>query len=425
MHSNIREYFEINLVPISESLKLIQNANGSIVEGKEDSAIFLLKKIKNPIHHLCSEIDNVELYEAVSDDIDKWIENGVGNQPFFNRVRETYKAVENQRISFFWGPTIMANSGEKRGHYLEGFLVFREEPKECKPLYDAYPHPKNICQSCHILSGTSGFYKGNCLVFFPENIKANGNINQQKYAVFFFNKFYNIYNRITLPTVKKLINNPSLESESLSKRDTYIARCIWGYLHDYYHHCGAKPFDENIFIKTRWAVGVLEEIKVDMKTLKTCLEDDIPFGKSIAEYILYERIFRYPQEEDYANNFDSATGFFLLSWLENNNVLTIQSKSVEIDWDLLPLVIPTIVELIETIEEEMINDTIIEKSNELLFSYLDIPSKPNTRFQPSKNISADHLLEVYGNAPPNINMVDLSSIEYDGIKEEKNNASIQ
>ncbi|MFP7737919.1 MFS transporter [Priestia aryabhattai] len=37
----------------------------------------------------------------------------------------------------------------------------------------------------------------------------------------------------------------NFKSRSMNRQDTYQARVIWGYLHDYYHHCGNKPFDQH------------------------------------------------------------------------------------------------------------------------------------------------------------------------------------
>lgn len=411
MFSELITYFKMNLEPLSENLKLLQNSDGSIEIDKIYEAEKILFDIKKPLYFLCDRTNSLGIYNAIIGDMEIWIKDGLNTPPYFNNVRESYKSIENSNVSFFWGPTIMANAGKKRGHYFEGFLIYREEPVECFSLYKKYPHPKNICQSCHLLAGTSGFETGNCLVFFPENIKATNKIEQQKYAVFFFNKFFHIYNRITIPTVISLIKSPVLKSAHLNSRQMYVARCIWGYLHDYFHHCGSKPFDENVYLKTRWAVGVLEEIKVDMQTLQTCLSDDIPYGQEVAELIIYERLFRYPQEPDFSRNFDSATGFFLLSWLEQKNAFKIHAENVEIDWNMLIKVIPELINIITNIENELKDETILEKATEVVFKYLQIPELNEDRFSPSQNINVKQLSQYFGQSKNEMNMLDHTAIE--------------
>lgn len=407
MIKELSTYFNTELIPLSEKLKLIQVDNGAIELKQHVYATQLLEIIKDKLKFICERLNTIDLYHAQCTDIDNWLKKGLDTPPYFDVTKRTYKPMLNRDVSFFWGPTIMANAGTKRGHFFEGFLVLRDEPEECEALYTRFPHPKNICQSCHLLVGTSGFSEGNCLVFFPENIKSNHKDEIQTYAVFFFNKFHSIYNQITVPSVKSLVASPQLHSSQLNKRDAYVARCIWGYLHDYFHHCGAKPFDENVYLKTRWAVGVLEEIKVDMQTLKVCLEQKIPFSKEISEFILYERLVRYPQEADYSNNFDSATGFTLLSWFERYSAVKVLTNTIEIDWKQLLKVIPIIVNTIEDIESAPTDEMVIAKANSFLFgNYLE---RPKGRFSPAKNINVAPLTQYFGKSDECMNMLDLTS----------------
>lgn len=141
-----------------------------------------------------------EIYgSALASDLKKWGED-TGKSPNFSASRDALVAPEDGAPFFFLGPLRLANGGRK-GWRFETFLSQREEPYSSayQELYARFPHPKNICQFSHLLSGSQGIMHGNNMVFFPENVQASRPLVGQEYAVFFFNKFHDIYNKITLP----------------------------------------------------------------------------------------------------------------------------------------------------------------------------------------------------------------------------------
>lgn len=223
---------------------------------------------------------------------------------------------------------------------MECFLALREEPNSAayQALYQMYPHPKNICQSSHLLSGSTGLVTGNNIVFFPENILAQKPLTRQNYAIFFFNKFHDIFNKITIPKVNWVTDGLNIQNPTVNDpRANYLVRCVWGYLHDYFHHQGIRPYDENLTIKTRWFTGLIEEIKVDLEVFLACHENDFVDGKVVEEFVLLDRSFRYPCEPDWNRNFDSGTGLLLLSLLEQSGGLIITNDgSIQIKMSMLP-----------------------------------------------------------------------------------------
>lgn len=188
MIKELSTYFSTELIPLSEKLKLIQVDNGAIELKQHVYATELLEAIKDKLKFICERLNTIDLYHAQCIDIDNWLQKGLDTPPYFDATKRTYKPMLNRAISFFWGPTIMANAGIKRGHFFEGFLVLRDEPEECKSLYKRFPHPKNICQSCHLLVGTSGFSEGNCLVFF---LKILNQIIKMRYRCMLFSFLIN------------------------------------------------------------------------------------------------------------------------------------------------------------------------------------------------------------------------------------------
>ena len=202
---------------------------------------------------------------------------------------------------------------------------------------------------------------GNNIVFFPENIISKDKIFKQNYAIFFFNKFYRIFNDITVDIAKKYKNIKFNNTNFNNAPETYKSRCVWGYLHDYFHHQGPKPFDKNIKNKTRWFSGIIEEIKVDLQTYIACKRDDFIHSESVSEYIILERLLRYPNEVNRFRNFDSATGFFLIAYLRNKKLVDIDSNGIFLlDFSRLEECFLELIYCIEEIEKNE-NDVYLKK----------------------------------------------------------------
>ncbi|HIP26126.1 MAG TPA: hypothetical protein EYG80_00535 [Flavobacteriaceae bacterium] len=352
------------------------------VTSKNDAIYSLINSIKKELKDLENRFSNIEYIEALFCDIDIWLKEGIDNIPSFTTSRDSLGIVLNNESIFFFGPIRIANGYRTGDNYrFEAFLARRSEPNDLgfKYMYSKYPHPKNICQSSILMAGTRGILSGNNLVFFPENILSNSPVVKQDYAIFFFNKFYDIYTKQTLPLINKIGLNQNLKSEELSNDENYKARCVWGYLHDYYHHIGLKPFDENIKIKTNFFVGILEEVKVDMQTLTTCLLDKgIPFSNEVSEFILLDRVFRYPTEGTWKKNFDSHTGLFLQTYFFQNEIL-LKNKDGSFTINRINLIekIYKLIYMIEQLEREFDDDIYLSNAKNFVLSYIKIGGYPD------------------------------------------------
>ncbi|MFI6120776.1 DUF6421 family protein [Streptomyces sp. NPDC051064] len=295
-------------------------------------------------------------------DLTAWQESGCTGVPDFDATRDAVPAPQDGEAAAFVGPVILPNS-DRREVKLEAFSVVRQDP-DCTPyLQAAYPHPKAMFQSTRLLSASRGLREGNCVVFFPENIPAATPCTQQNFAWFFFSRHVDIY-ADTLAITSRLCGPGSpfagesrLVSAEVDPEDVYQARCIWGYLHDYFHHTGPRPLDQHLALKTTWRPGLLEELKVDMKSAIACFEEEVPFGPVVFEYILLERLFRYPAQPDPLRNFDAGTGFALGTWLAEHGLFTDDGRGrrtlgpkAEIVASVRELI--GLIEEIETIEED-------------------------------------------------------------------------
>ncbi|GAA1659083.1 hypothetical protein GCM10009830_00030 [Glycomyces endophyticus] len=262
--------------------------------------------------------------EALDADVRGWLGAGIDTVPDFTRSRDALAAPEDGADFLFVAPLRNTNGVAPVGQRLECFYGRREEP-DCYPeLQRDHPHPKNNSQCVRLLAGSAGIAEGNCLVFFPENVAAPQKPPVQPYAMFLFSKFRRIHETYALPGAEAVLEEVTIPraSTGMSAYDCYQARSVWGYLHDSAHYQGPWPFDEHIALKMNWFVGVLEEIKVDAKTVIACADGDIARADAVIDMILLERIFRYPLEPDATRLFDSGTGVFLYSWFREAGAIT-------------------------------------------------------------------------------------------------------
>ncbi|TBW49358.1 hypothetical protein EZI54_19720 [Marinobacter halodurans] len=312
------DYINNHIVPRVHRLQALQSRDGSIRAGV-GLAEGILRDLIDYTKPLYVSIGLEETHESLAVDIEDWIVRGLDKTPYFDNTINTFTAPENHSLTFFLGPMRTPNGPNDRGFYLEAFFAKREEPSFMAPIAAEMPHPKNGCQSLKLLAGSKGFTEEKCIVFFPENVRTRNEVHLQNYAMFFFNKFFRIFNQETILRAKSVFSIGALRCEKLTEDEYYEARVLWGYLHDYFHHVGHRPFDQNIQVKMNFFVGILEEIRADVSTVLALNEKRFKYWDAIIEFILFERLLRYPSQHDATNNFDSGTGFFLFTWLWRNS----------------------------------------------------------------------------------------------------------
>ncbi|MER6997962.1 DUF6421 family protein [Streptomyces sp. NPDC000410] len=321
---------------------------------------------------------------ATIDDLNAWSRSGFVGGPQFDATRDTVPAPEDGRPAAFVGPVTLPNS-DRRGAFLEAFTVVRQETDHLADLQAAYPHPKAVFQSTRLLSASQGLREGNCVVFFPENIPTAHPCTHQNFAWFFFNRHVGIYAHTLAITAElcgagtPFAGESRLRSADVDPEDVYQARCIWGYMHDYFHHTGPRPLDQNLALKTKWRPGLLEELKVDMKSAIACHEEQVPYGDIIFEYIMLERLFRYPAQPEPLRNFDAGTGFALGTWLADHGLLTVDEQGRRRLGSKSDIVasVRELVQLIEEIETISEDDTYRSSAEDFLYSTLLL--KPETK----------------------------------------------
>ena len=376
----IIKIISLDIIPIVNKIRLYQEKSERINEN--DSL-----KIKKYFKELLLNLNALVLLYPKSSLLVNSLKKDLESFDFLNfktfkssNVALNYTPPLNNEFSFFIGVVKSQNSLPPRNNFFECFLTYREDPKNNNILYSDYPHPENICSSSKLILGSKGISQGNCVVFFPENIYGNLNLKKQKYALFFFNKFRQIFKEITIPNVKKIILKEDILSLKLSNKEFYQARCVWGYLHDYFHHQGPKPFNKNIKLKMNWFVGLLEEVKCDCQTIIECYRNkNIPYRKEIIEFVLFDRMFRYPFQLDNLTNFDSGTGFFIFNFLIKNNAIQKQSTKYTLNLEKTIYNMERLVNKILSIEEKTDEGLIKELSEALISNYMKVSNSKNRK----------------------------------------------
>ncbi|PKV83609.1 DUF6421 family protein [Streptomyces sp. TLI_146] len=331
-----------------DAFRVRQRDDGTVPEPREEDRRGLLA-IKDEAVDWFTGHGRANQAGALAADIDGWLAAGLDTPPHFARSRDALTAPADGDWAAFLAPVQTTNSAPPVGRRLEFFLVRRKEPDALPELAVRYPHPKNNCQATVLLAGSEGLTKGNCIVFFPENVAAHDKVTEQAYAIFFFSKFRRIHETYAVPSARAVLTPDSVPQASIGMDPEvcYQARSLWGYLHDYFHHQGQWPLDRHIKLKMNWFIGLLEELKVDAKTVLACHDDAVPYADEQIAMILLERMFRYPLDARAVRNFDAGTGVFLYSWLRERGALADHGGRLSLAYER---VLDGLRELVDTIE---------------------------------------------------------------------------
>jgi hypothetical protein len=101
----------------------------------------------------------------------------------------------------------------------------------------------------------------------------------------------------------------------LTPAEAYRVRALWAAVHDHFHESGPRPLSRSLAVKSRWAVAVCDEVKVDGLTAAAMRKAGVPFARELAETVLLERLFRLPAEPGAERSVDAAAGVLMFEWL--------------------------------------------------------------------------------------------------------------
>jgi len=315
--AELKQCVQDEIAPAINRLRVKQDTSGRIVQDNEQ-AVALLDSMRKPVQKVFLALGMRDMAAAFEADVAEWILRGLDQPPRFDRSLAVYAPPADHELTFFAGPFVCTNGPTPTGYFMECFLAERAEPGELLKLAAQMPNPLYMGSACRLLAASTGLMKGNCIVFFPENVATATKVESQTFALFFFNKSHHIFFKETLPLVRDLLGPMALATEKMGQAAAYDALGIWSYLHEYYHHRGPRPLHKNLRTKMNFFAGLLEEIKVDCQSVILCKQSGLPYAREVMEFVLLERLFRYPHQPNPANNFDAGTGYYMFEWLRQN-----------------------------------------------------------------------------------------------------------
>lgn len=370
------------LVSLVDQFRLRQAGTGSVVD-PTDHDVTLLTRIRDAVAEAYRDLGRDDQADAFSADVDDWLARGLDAKPYFDRSRDTFRRVPNGDSALFVGVARATNSTTPSGARLELFFVQHHQSRLLADVEAEYPHQNDVHMDVILLAGSEGFALGNCLVFFPESVAAQNKIEGQHYAVFFFSKFHDIHATIAAENASLLLA-PGQELNSSTLLDPYLSyqvRSLWGYLHDRAHFTGPWSMADNAVLKMHWYIGVLEEIKVDVKLILMARDGDVPYITELFAMIVLERIFRYPLEPRPERNFDAGTGFFLFSYLLEKEALRLEDNLIAIDQERAVDALEPLVAEIEALERRSTSaDEYRANATQMVRRYLAESGDPKEKF---------------------------------------------
>jgi hypothetical protein len=321
------------VVPLVHELQRYQHADGSILPRHRAAAGTALSVLREQLHG--SALFPGRSRAAFDHDLAAWRAADLESSPRFDASRDAIEGPEDKELALYAGPAFMPNSGSVAPLF-QLVLIMRDEPESLSEVRDRYPHMDSACQSTRVLTGSLQAREGLCVVLFPENIPAATAVTRQKFAWFFMNKHIPVY-QWTLDRIRRrcgdslFAEGDPLASPRLDDEGMYDTRCCWAHLHEHHHQVGPRPLASNLALKTQRYTGLLEELKVDCQSMQACQRDAaLPYRLEVLEFVLFDRLFRYPCAADALSNDDAGAGILLGTWLLRHGVLTGRDGRVQL-----------------------------------------------------------------------------------------------
>ena len=312
-------------VPLAHQVQRCQRPDGSVDPPRAGAADAALSALRDELAG--SALFPERSLAALDADLAGWRAAGLDSPPCFDASRDAISGPGDKELALFAGPAFMPNS-DTRAPLFQLVLIMRDEPDSLRGVGERYPHLESACQTTRVLAGSRQAAGTQCVVLFPENVLASAKVVRQNFAWFLMNKHVPTY-QWTLGRIRERCGDSlfaagdPLASPALDDDGMYDTRCCWAYLHEHHHQVGPRPLARNLALKTQWYTGTLEELKVDCQSLQVCLRDEaLPYRWEVLEFVLFDRLFRYPCAGDAPRNSDAGAGVLLGTWLLRSGAVT-------------------------------------------------------------------------------------------------------
>ena len=197
-----------------------------------------------------------------------------------------------------------------------------EVPIIVKERFSSYACPINV------LVSTDGFLSKYATLF-PENFVTQSPPKIGDEVYYFINKFVKRFKDVTIPFLKtgKINLHPFEKILDLTFEQINTLSASWVTMHEYFHTKGALPIPTSLDAKSSRSSAALEELRVDLLVIVAANEltkIDAVFGEQLAQFVLAERLLRYPLQANRAGDgirYKSALACFLSRIVKKTKVL--------------------------------------------------------------------------------------------------------
>lgn len=181
----------------------------------------------------------------------------------------------------------------------------------------AASYPSNTCPIV-LKRSTTGFEARVVVALFPEN--HIDNLQEPDDRIFYFiDKFVERHQRITRKMIAHIVHEDDFKLlRGASALDIEQASSHWVWLHEFHHRTGHLPLPAFLRLKSLKPLAGLEELRVDLNALQVCLSGDaMParLAEMTYQFILAERLLRYPVEGSVKPNYDAVASQLLFKFL--------------------------------------------------------------------------------------------------------------
>ena len=343
-----------------ESLKKLQEKDGSVIESEKQAQAFkLVTEIKGAIRILEPNFPADKLYLAeVISDLDKWVAASYTKPDFYQSL--AIFRPELQRIDGLQHLVVfpMYTQNGNANINFEALIITTYWPNWLAVM-EANGYDNKGFLTIMLEFATSG-YDNHCATLFPETVSTSQEVKYTWGAIFAdresarFRKVAQeaaMITKLDLPAdVMMLLNDAVLAQEVFA---------LWDLIHDRTHMHGDLPFDP-FMIKQRspYWMYALEELRCDLNSYKEASElynNGFAHGRLIMYAVLFDRIFRFPVTGSRVRNYDGLGGQILFSHLHKTKVINWRDNILTIDWLTLDSEIESLRVEIEKLYREGIN----------------------------------------------------------------------
>lgn len=255
----------------------------------------------------------------------------------------SYRSIGTKAISpefFYTQNTLIGLFSAAYNKSLSAEAVYFKTEIPHKYLTEKYP---SQARPIRLLATSTGFYGPRYVAIFPENIVWPKVSEESCPAFYFINKFIDRFLSVTKPAISNnIIHNDNFPYILEADYDEILNAAVsWVHLHEYFHSEGIIPYSKSRMIKSTRSTAALEELRVDILTIIESLEHlpTTPFGDKksllLAEFVLAERLIRYPLEAHPNSDYDARSSHVFMSRLLSYKAIGFVGRTLKIDWSCM------------------------------------------------------------------------------------------